>query len=440
MRASRISEVFAKDAAPTEGAICVAVQSGYDYFDDLGDEELAKGDVIVALAVVRGIAGVASGAVRASLSPIHRLLAPVPLSPGQDKFVELGDVPADFRSRELDLQTAEGLIEYLNRLDPSVATWLAQVLGEPRTFSPRVEQSRAEAKDAVELSAQFAEIDLPADAFVSPLAETEDETLLQTLLNAGYEQDLEEELLPLDLQRFDGKLVAHQRAASVTVFTDERDQKKLVVMSVNKKPLEVVFGVDLLYWDQIHDSFTFVQYKRLEKVASRRPSGGSEWAYLRKSEIEKQLGLMPSGKPSPAVAADWRAFETSFWFKFVRGDAGSVLDGKTLIGMHVPADWLRLAMKEDTFKCGPKGGFRVTYENTKYLGRSAFTQLISRGFIGTAGARSEAFKKVLRSRNRELIIAVRTDWQKDEEPLGMPSASKQADGAEGDIRLPERPF
>lgn len=438
--ASRISEVFDKNSAPTVGAICVAVQTGYEYFDDPESEGLADGDFIVALAVVRGIAGVASGAVRATLTPIHRLLAPVPLRPLQGKPAELGEVPADFYSRALDRRTATALIAQLSSLDPTVATWLAQVFGEPRAFPSEVEQSRVEAKDAVQLAAQLAEIELPADAFVSPPAETEDETLLQTLLNAGYEQDLEEELLPLDLQRFDGKLIGKQRAASVTVFTDEWNQKKLVVMSVNKKPIELELGVDLLYWDRIHNSFTFIQYKRLEKVNAHRPSSGWEWAYLRKREIEKQLELMPIGRDSPAKAADWRAFGTPFWFKFVRGDAGRVLDGKTLKGMHVPADWLRLAMKEDTFKSGPKGGFRLTYDNAKYLGRTAFTQLILRGFVGTAGARSKAFKKVLRSKNRELIIAVRTEWQKDVEPLGMATASGEADGALVETKFPELPF
>lgn len=433
MGAPRISEAFDKDAAPTVGAICVAVQAGQDYSADLDDEDLANGDVIIGLAVVGGIAGVASGTVRATLTPIHRMISPIPLGPLQDGSAELGDVPVDFHARKLDPNIAVALIGHLTSRDPFVAAWLEQVFREPRTFSPEVEQSRVEAKDAVQLAAQLANIELPADAFVSPPAETEDETLLQTVLNAGYELDLEEELLPLDLQRFDGKLVGNQRAASVTVFADKWNQQKLVVMSVNKKAIELELGVDLLYWDQIHDSFTFVQYKRLEKVTSPGRTVSSEWAYLRKEEIEKQLKLMPGGKDLPAMAADWRAFETPFWFKFVRGDAGSMLDGKTLKGMHVPAEWLRLAMKEDTFKSGPKGGFRVTYGNTKYLGRTAFTQLISRGFIGTAGGRSKAFKKVLRSKDRELIIAVRTAWQEDSEPLGMTSASGEVDGARMDI-------
>jgi hypothetical protein len=436
----RISEVFDKNAAPTVGAICVAVQTGFDDFEDPDGEDLADGEFVVALAVVRGIAGVASGAVRATLTPIHRLVAPVPLRGLQPKPIELGEVPVDFHSRKLDARTAKTLIAHLVSLDPSVTKWLTEAFGEPRTFSSEVEQSRVEAKDAVQLAAQLADIELPPDAFVSPPAATEDETLLQTLLNAGYEQDLEEELLPLDLQRFDGKLVGKQRAASVSVFTDKWGQKKLIVMSVNKKPIELELGVDLLYWDQVHDSFTFVQYKRLEKVNAHRPSGGSEWAYLRRSEIAKQLELMPTGRDSPAVAADWRAFGTPFWFKLIRGDAGSALDGKTLKGMHVPADWLRLAMKEGTFKSGPKSGFRVTYDNTKYLGRTAFTQLIARGFVGTAGARSKAFKKLLRSKDRELIIAVRMEWQKDDSPLGEAISSGEADDAAGEVKLPEGHF
>lgn len=440
MGVSHITEAFDKDAAPIVGAIAVAVQTGYNDFDDPDGEGLAEGDFIVALTVVRGIAGEASGVVRATLAPIHRLPAPVPLGSLRDGSVELGDVPADFHSRELEPGAASALIAHLKSLDPYIAVWLEQVFGERPTFPSQVEQSRVEAKDAVQLAAQLAEIELPSDAFVAPPTETEDETLLQTVLNAGYELDLEEELLPLDLQRFDGKLVGRQRAASVTVFTDKADQKKLVVMSVNKKPIELELGVDLLYWDQTHDSFTFIQYKRLEKVTSHRPAGGSEWAYLRKGEIEKQLKLMPIGKGSPAAAADWRAFGTPFWFKFVRGDAGSMLDGRTLKGMHVPADWLRLAIEDDTFQSGPRGGFRVTYDNAKYLGRTAFTQLVSRGFVGTAGARSTAFKNILRSKDRELIVAVRTEWQNDEEPLDLANASREAGGTRVHTTPPEFPF
>ena len=63
--------------------------------------------------------------------------------------------------------------------------------------------------------------------------------------------------------------------------------------------------------------------------------------------------------------------------------------------------------------------------NTKYLGRGAFTQLISRGFIGTASTRSQAFKKAMAKlgSDRELIIAIKTEWQNDTEDERAQTAS-----------------
>ena len=406
--AERISEAFDKNATPTPGSICALVRDG--------DDESGAGEFLIGLAVTRGVAGIASGALRATLSPIFRLRAPLEIEMLQEHGVSLGGMPLHFYARSLDRATIEALISYLAATDESLAPWLNSVLGIPRSFDDDVQQSRVEAQDAVMLAAQIAEIPLPADAFGASSVPQENETLLDTVLNAGYERDMEEELLPLDLQRFDGKLIARQRAASLTVFEDRTGQRKLLVMSVNKKPIEEELGVDLLYWDQVHDAFTFVQYKRLEKLDAHDGSGQYEWAYRRKGEIGKQLALMPGGREVPTDATDWRAFETPFWFKFVRGDAGRKLDGQTLKGMYVSADWLRLAMRDSTFKSGPKGGFRVTYDNAKYLGRGSFTQLIARGFIGTGSTRSKAFKKAMEKlgTDRELIIAIRTDWQKDD--------------------------
>lgn len=406
----RVSEAFDKEAAPTVGSLCVVVREG--------DDELGSGEFLIGLAVTRGVAGIASGTLRATLSPIFRLRAPIELRVLREQAVSMPRIPQHFYARRLDTTVAGTLLDYLSSADPSLGPWLDSLFREPRTFGEGVQQSRIEARDAVLLASQIAEVSLPADAFSEPPSTEEKETLLDTVLNAGYELDMEEELLPLDIQRFDGKLIADQRAASLSVFEDRAGQRKLLVMSVNKKPIEEELGVDLLYWDQEHDAFTFVQYKRLEKADSGDGNGIYEWVYRRKSEIEKQLKLMPKGRDIPRKAADWRAFDSPFWFKFVRGDAGSKLDGKTLKGMYVPADWIRMAMTDSTFKSGPRGGFRVTYRNTKYLRRGAFTELVSRGFIGTAGTRSDAFKQVIAKHgaDRELIIAIKTNWQEDTEP------------------------
>ncbi|WP_265415396.1 hypothetical protein [Gulosibacter molinativorax] len=298
----KISEAFDKESTPTVGSLCAIVREG--------DEELGTGDYLIGLAVTRGVAGIASGTLRATLSPILRLLAPLELEQLREQAVSMPAMPQHFYSRRLDGPTATALLNHLRQVDPTVGPWLDSVFREPRTFDDEVQQSRVEARDAVLLASQIAEVPLPADAFGEPPSVEEKETLLDTVLNAGYERDMEEELLPLDLQRFDGKLIADQRAASLAVFEDRNGQRKLLVMSVNKKPIEEELGVDLLYWDQVHDAFTFVQYKRLERADSGDGHGTYEWVYRRRKEIEKQLDLMPKGRELPKMAADWRAFDT----------------------------------------------------------------------------------------------------------------------------------
>ena len=50
---------------------------------------------------------------------------------------------------------------------------------------------------------------------------------------------------------------------------------ELIVFNVNKKPLEVALGVDLVYFDTIHNVFTLVQYKRLDQESA--PLGSRDW-------------------------------------------------------------------------------------------------------------------------------------------------------------------
>lgn len=79
LNAPRTSEGFDKHATPTAGSIGVLVH-------DLSEDEdgNGEGDAIVALALIRGVAGVASGLVRATLTPIYRLAGPVPVADLQE--------------------------------------------------------------------------------------------------------------------------------------------------------------------------------------------------------------------------------------------------------------------------------------------------------------------------------------------------------------------
>lgn len=408
--ADKLSEAFAKEKTPSKGSVCALI-------DMQGDYEQAP--VLYGFALTKSRSGVAARTLRATLTPVYLLAHPVSLYELYKLGVQLGEPPSDYYARRVSQGTASQLIQHLTEIGEDVETWLKEVLGVSREFTGSVEQARGEAKDAVILAAQIANVELPSNAFFTSRSEKDKETLLDTVLNKAYERDLEEELMPLDLLRFDGKLFPKQRAASATAFEDSSGNRRLIVMSVNKKPLEEELGIDLLYWDHVHDAFTFVQYKRLEKDDSGNSGLPSEWVYRREKELTKQLELMPAGIERVVSAEDWRAFGTPFWFKFVRGDAAKKLDAKSLKGMYVSADWLRLAIQDGKLNTGKRGGFRVAYSNTKYVGRTTFAELVRRGFTGTGRRRTEAFMNVIENlgRDRELIVAIRTEWNKNDTSL-----------------------
>lgn len=410
----RITDAFDNLYAPKVGSLGIALSDSLEEVDG----EL----VVVGLGVVAGIAGVARGAVRAAVAPVYSLQEMITFDSLLESLGEDAprlDAPQHFYVEDVPSRVARRLLSELVRREPPLVEWLVQVLGPRPEFTPSVRQARAEVADAVRTAADFAGIALPENALRSgePAGE---ESVLQTVVNAAHMFDLEEEMLPLDLQRFDGHLKGRLAAASTAVFSDTNGEERLVVVSVNKKPIEEVMGVDLYYWDLVHDAFTFVQYKRLERDSVTGEDGRVGWVYKKRRELQRQIDLMPAGEQQPRSSQEWRAFQTPFWFKFVRGDAGKHDDGKVLKGMYVPADWLRLALGDDSLMVGPRGGFRLGYDNARYLTRGPFVQLVARGFVGTVGQRTKRFQRVVKrlGRDRELIIAVREEWSEDDSGVG----------------------
>lgn len=110
----KISEAFDKESTPTVGSLCAIVREG--------DDELGAGDFLIGLAVTRGVAGIASGTLRATLSPILRLLEPLDLGELREQAVPMPSMPQHFYARRLDGPTTRVLLTIsdgpIRRSDP----------------------------------------------------------------------------------------------------------------------------------------------------------------------------------------------------------------------------------------------------------------------------------------------------------------------------------
>ncbi|WP_210479602.1 hypothetical protein [Naasia sp. SYSU D00948] len=372
--------------------------------------------VVVGLGWVRTVSGVALGTVRARMDPYVSIRG-VELADLADR-VKLRNsragglrVPRELRAVRLGDVTGQVVLDLLAEDDPDALRLIRIARAEDPGYSAEFAQERAEVRDAISLAAGIAGVPVPSDAFVADRPPAEANDLLSTVLNSAYRADLEEDLLPKDLERFDGQLNLAEIAASASVFHAEK--YRLAVFSVNKKSAEVSLGVDLIYWDVTNGSFTLVQYKRLDREKARSGRELDQWVYTREDELRRQLKLMVSNERPDGSSADWRMTQTPYWLKFVRGDAGRSLDSRVLKGMYVPADYLRLAIEEGVLRTGERGGFRAGYDNMKYLTRDAFVELVRRGWTGTRAASSAELQTVisdLSKTGREAVLAVRDLW------------------------------
>lgn len=222
--------------------------------------------------------------------------------------------------------------------------------------------------------------------------------------------DNEDDLIAADLRRFDNSVELLELAGSMVRIVDNR--LCLTVINVNRKPLEQVYGVDLVYYDHIKDTVVGVQYKRMKEIGIESSHDTStEWVYQNKSQLVKQLNLMGKESFEEVVNADdWRLSSSPNFFKFVRPPDFDPNDRDLLKGMYVPDGYLRLGIEEGKFETGPRGGFRIGYGNTRYLTSTVFIELVREGWIGTRKAdRSGLAEKVATlAVDDEVVLAIRS--------------------------------
>lgn len=178
----------------------------------------------------------------------------------------------------------------------------------------------------------------------------------------------------------------------------------LEVITANKRPLEEVLGVDLIYLNTMKQNVVMVQYKMLERQSRR--GHPADWLYHPDAQLQKELDRMQlfnrAHAPRPM---EYRINPQVFYLRFVRRDA--VLGQSAII---LPVDHYH-ALQRDRRTKGPKGAFRISYESLggRYLRQEGFLDLIHSGYIGayakTARALTALIRATLKS-DRAVVAAV----------------------------------
>ncbi|MGN9912646.1 hypothetical protein ACTMTJ_34430 [Phytohabitans sp. LJ34] len=418
-RPDRITDVFYRSHRPAPGSLVLGLS--------WAAADQTEPPSVRVVGVARSSQQIATGKDRSLITPLLHI-DPVPFDHVQKRLPVAMQRRLDFGNRapnplaptRLSPQLGAAVVAVLRGLSPATARWLDALVESGTPIGGDRGARLREERDAVSLAIDIADMSAPEGLLLPSTAPVDVTAPFGATFNPLFVIDSEDDLLAEDLRRFDPRSVLRLRSASVARFTSDRFA--LTVMNVNRKPLEQVLGVDLVYWDELAQIFTLVQYKRL----SRRPGGPetARWAYTNREDLRQQLGRMNLGPQEPVNSADWRLASSPFWFKFVRAEDFTAGDRFVLKGMYVPADYLSLAMADGSLRTGPRTGFEITYANVRYLPREPFVELVRRGFAGTTRSATEAVLEIIRelSTANEVVLAMKT-------PIGEHEARNSGRGA-----------
>lgn len=197
---------------------------------------------------------------------------------------------------------------------------------------------------------------------------------------------IEDSVIEHDARQIPGYGLVQSHLTGRAVF--ERGNERLEVFTANRRPLERVFGVDLIYLNASRQNIVMLQYKMLEPA---RVTQDTDWIYRPDADLDKEIERMQKFAAQHAPEPfEYRINSGVFYLKFVKRD-GLITNG----GIIMPLDHFEKLRSDPACK-GRNNGLRVSYDSLagRYLRPNAFVDLVRAGYIG-AHAETTAQLKVL---------------------------------------------
>ena len=324
---------------------------------------------------------------------LNEMLVNLRNTPLQTPAKNLLNDPAAYR--HISDKLGRGLLDMIVAV-PENAAVLQRIRAQIST-TVRYENAYAMQLDAVNLALKFfggvdgaTAIDLPGG-----------ETALATI-----------RLLEDDVIEQDARWVAGWEAVDIdspyqtgrALFRNRDEQ--LEIITANKRPLEELFGVDLIYFNRTQHALVMVQYKMMEPMPSTIGSE-KEWNVKVDRQFRKQLQRMATFSNNYPPRGAYRLNNNPFYFKLVKRcakvNAASIVLSKDHINQII----------DERKLLGPRGGLRIGYKGLggHYLTGSAFVELVRSGYIGTASMTTDHFYSLINatlSGGRPVVAALQS--------------------------------
>jgi hypothetical protein len=169
----------------------------------------------------------------------------------------------------------------------------------------------------------------------------------------------------------------------------KRNLERLEILTANRRPLEKVFGIDLIYLNVTRQNIVMVQYKMLEPLTCK--DRDTDWTYRPDKNLDSEIKRMKKFSNQHSLGSyEYRLNHQIFYLKFVKRN-GSLRNA----GIVLPIDHFERLRADPSCK-GARGAVRVSFESLagRYLRQGPFLDLIRGGYIG-ATAKTTAHLKAL---------------------------------------------
>lgn len=255
---------------------------------------------------------------------------------------------------------------------------LAKALNTPKTY----EDARALQSSAIKVALRAFGLDANHQPDALEIFDTETNL-------AGHRLN-EDAVIEHDARSIEGWTLDHSDATGRAIFT--RRGTRLEVITANKRPLEKLFGVDLIYLNERRNSLTMVQYKMMER-GGKDDRGESDWQVRIDQQFRDELDRMERFDADADPKGCYRLNPGAFFFKFVKRDAALTASSIILSKAHF-SDLLGNGVLK-----GPKGGYSLNYSDLDghYLREAGLIELIRSGYVGSRGAGTEHLKILIES-------------------------------------------
>jgi hypothetical protein len=214
---------------------------------------------------------------------------------------------------------------------------------------------------------------------------------------------MEDAVIEHDARTFPGLTLVGSDVTGRAVF--QRGDEQLEVYTANRRDLEHVFGVDLIYLNLTRQNIVMLQYKMLERHVNK--NNESDWIYRPDEQLADEIARMERfSKTCAPGPLEYRLNPCVYFLKFVRRDA-SMSKG----GIVLPIDHYQRACQDPFCIRGPRGAIRVSYEGLsgRYMREGAFLDLVRSGYIGAHAETTEHLATLVRrivENDRAVVAAV----------------------------------